>query len=123
MSELTPDEYQAEIRRLRAELAEHRAGRGVHAVPATPPLKQRDILRMLLEERLVRAASLSRATARLTQNAKGETQIEVLAEVSNADASAAVDEAAARARQAYDALRLLYPYGSIVSPTSEGGSQ
>lgn len=118
--ELTPEEYRAEMRRLRAELEAANAGRHLHAVPKPPPLRQAEVIRALLSERHARASSQARGTVRLTRNAKGDTQIEVLAEVNAESGEEAVARAMANAREVYDALALVYGLGDEGRPPPAG---
>lgn len=125
MDDETRDDYQAELRKLRGELRGLTGGgEGDGVAAATPPLRQRDVLRALLAERAARASHRSRATVRLTRNAKGDVQPEVLVEVSDEDAGDAIAKAQSEATRVFDALCLVYslgatPTGGAVSP-SEG---
>lgn len=107
------DDYQRQLRELRAELEAERSGHRLQAVPDTPPLRQRDIIRALLEERGRRAATGERSTVRLTRNSKGDTQLEVYVGTGDAEGIDTPEDAAARARQLYDALRLVYPLTEV----------
>jgi signal transduction histidine kinase len=86
----------------------------------TPPLRQRDILRALLAERSARSAHRSRATVRLTRNAKGDVQPEVLVEVSDEEAGEAIAKAQHEATRVFDALCLVYSLGAT-PPNGAGG--
>jgi hypothetical protein len=115
------DEYQAELRKLRGELRAIQGGGEGDGVPqGTPPLRQRDILRALLAERSARSAHRSRATVRLTRNAKGDVQPEVLVEVSDEEAGEAIAKAQHEATRVFDALCLVYSLGAT-PPNGAGG--
>lgn len=118
MDDQDRDEYQAELRRTRAELHAIRGGgEGGEAKPR--PLRQAEILRALLAERLARSASTSRATVRLTRNAKGDVQPEVMVEVNGEDASEAITRAQTEARETFDALCLVYAIGAVTPAAGE----
>jgi hypothetical protein len=85
-----------------------------HSDPTLPPivprperLTQRKILEKLLESRARAAASHS--SVRLTRNARGDVQIEVLVATDAEQGIATVEDAAARAAAVYDSLELVYP--------------
>lgn len=106
-------EYQAEVRRLRAELAQLR-GTGLHAVPdPVPPrrLTQGQILAAFVE-RMRTSATGEHSTVSLKTNAKGDTQVEVSVRTGETEDTATVEEAAAKARTVYDLLRSFYPMGA-----------
>lgn len=114
MDDSTRDEYQSDVRRLRAELTAIRGSGEGSGGEASTPLRQRDILRALLDERRARAAAASRATVRLARNAKGDVQPEVMVEVNGEDASDAIAKAKAEAVETFDALCLVYGLGATV---------
>lgn len=118
MDDAERDQYQSELRQLRSELQAACGGHRLVAVPKPPPLRQAEVLRALLAERSARASHQARASARLTQNSKGDTQIEVLAEANAETVAEAAAEAAAECQRVYDSLRLIYPPPGTVKPRS-----
>lgn len=111
MDEQTRDEYHAQMQRERARLrALDGGGEGDDAPPRR--VTNTEVLRALLDERRARAASLSRATVRLTRNAKGDVQPEVMVEVSGEDAAEAIAAANREATETFDALCRVYALGA-----------
>jgi len=104
------DDYQAEVRRLRNELAQLR-GEGLREVPPPRRLTKDEILRAHLE-RMVAAAGGEHSTIKLSRNAKGDTQIEVSVRTGDSEEVATVDDAAAKAKAVYDTLAAFYPIGT-----------
>lgn len=124
MDDETRDEYQAELRKLRADLKVLRGDGEGNGVPTgTPPLRQRDILRALLAERAAKSSHRSRATVRLTRNAKGDVQPEVLVEVSDEDAGEAIAKAQHEATRVFDALCLVYSLEATTGRSAVSGSE
>lgn len=122
--DMSPEEYQAQVRKLRAELKVLRGGGdGAEVASPTPPLRQRDILRALLTERQARAASLARATVRLARNAKGDVQPEVMVEVSDESPAAAIAAAQSEATRVFDALCLVYSLDTAPPPVKGHGGK
>lgn len=106
--------YQAEVRQLREQLAELR-GRPLHAVPDEEPprrMTQGQILAAFVETMRTRATG-EHSTVKLTRNAKGDTQIEVSIRTGESEDVATVEDAAAKARSVYDAMRMLYPLTEV----------
>lgn len=120
MDDETRDEYQSEVRRLRGELRAVQAGGDTASGAPSPPLRQRDIIRALLDERRAKAASQARATVRLTRNAKGDVQPEVLAEVNAETVELALADAKAQAVAVFDALCLVYSLDASPPARSTG---
>lgn len=111
MDDETRDEYQAEVRRLRAEMrALQGGGEGSDNPPAdaSPPLRQRDIIRYLLEERRARAGGGDHTTIELGNYASGGTSIRVACRASESAGLITPEDVAAKARELYDALRITY---------------
>ncbi len=98
-------DYQREVRNLRAELAQLRSG----DTPGKQP--KRLTLSEILQAHLDRMAHSGgeRSSVELTRNAKGDTQIKVTVRTGDSDDTATVEAASAKAREIYDALRMLYP--------------
>lgn len=71
------------------------------------PLRQRDIIRMLLER-----GSSEHSSVTLARNSKGDTTIEVIVRTSDHGEAATIEDAEALARATYDRLRELYPFGT-----------
>jgi hypothetical protein len=120
MDDETRDEYQAEMRALRAEMRVLQGGgeSGDAAVsPDTPPLRQRDIIRYLLEERRARAQGGEHSSVKLGNYASGGTSIEVTIRSGEGSGLETPEAVAAKAREIYDALRLTY---DITTPKKEG---
>lgn len=114
MTELA--DMNTELRALRRELREAQANNAAATTdPATPRrVSNSEVLRALLE-RMRHSAASERASVRLTRNAKGDTQIEVLA------TSDDVDEAASEATRIYEAVRTLYPLAGVEIVRKEKG--
>lgn len=71
------------------------------------PLRQRDILRMLLEK-----GSSEHSSVTLGRNSKGDTTIEVIVRTGDAGSEAeTIEDARELAQAVYDRLRLDYPFG------------
>lgn len=81
----------------------------------SPPLRQRDIIRMLLER-----GSSEHSSVTLARNSKGDTTIEVIVRTSDNGEATTIEDAEALALATYDRLRELYPFGT--APTKEGGT-
>jgi len=98
-------DYQREVRNLRAELAQLRDG----GTTTKPP--KRLTLSEILQAHLDRMAHAGgeRSSVELTRNAKGDTQIKVTVRTGDSDDTATVESATAKAREIYDALRMVYP--------------
>lgn len=123
MDEQTRDEYHAELARTRAELrAIQGGGEGADADAKPRPIRQAEVLRFLLMERLARHANTSRATVRLTRNAKGDVQPEVMVEVTDEDASDAIARAQLEAQRTFDALCHVYALGVSPPAPAEGSA-
>lgn len=104
------DEYQEEIRSLRKQLTELRTGMAEAAGAAkVKPVTMSETLRAMLAA-LPRAGT-EHSTVALKNNAKGDTQIEVSIRTDDHGDIRTVEDAAAKAREIYDSLRMLYPMG------------
>ena len=120
MDDETRDEYQAEMRGLRAELRALQGGgegSGAAVPDASPPLRQRDIIRYLLEERRARAAGGEHSSVKLGNYANGATSIEVTVRSGDLEGLDTPEGVMQEARRLYDALRLVYD----VRPPAEKG--
>jgi hypothetical protein len=110
---MTPEEreqYQAEVRQLRDELARLR-----NAEP-----RKRMTLSDVVEQLLARGAS-EHSSVSLSRNAKGETQIEVTVRSDTDTELPTPDDAAAKAVELYDTLRARYPSSAgYTGPTPAG---
>lgn len=105
---MSAEDTARELAGLRAELRELiRAGRLDVEPSDSGRLRMSDVTRALL-------AALSKtggehSTVKLTRNAKGDTQIEVSVRTGDTEGVVTVDDAAAKALDVYDRLRLVYP--------------
>lgn len=120
MDDETRDDYQAEMRRLRAEMRLLQGGGESEGHPPTdgsPPLRQRDVLRYLLEERARRAAGGEHSSVKLGNYASGGTSIEVTVRSGEGSGLDTPEAVAAKAREIYDALRLTY---DVRPPAAKG---
>lgn len=120
MDDETRDEYQAELRKLRAEMRVLEGGGqsdDAAASSGSPPLRQRDIIRYLLEDRRARAQGGEHSMVKLGNYASGGTSIEVTVRGGGGDELSTPEAVAAKARELYDALRLTYD----VRPPAEKG--
>jgi hypothetical protein len=82
---------------------------------SSSPLRQRDIIRMLLER-----GSSEHSSVTLARNSKGDTTIEVIVRTSDGGEAQSLAEAEALAQAVYDRLRSAYPFGS--APANGGES-
>jgi hypothetical protein len=113
------DEYQAEVRRLRNELAELRAAQGganLHAIDGGNGRPKRLTLSDIVESLLAAQSKHGgeRSAVKLTRNARGDTQIEVIVRTGDSTGIETVDDCAAEANRVYEALSILYPMGAAV---------
>ena len=102
-------DYQREVRRLRNELHAVRAGGADDGKPRRLTLSE--ILQYHLD-RMAHAGG-EHSSVELTRNAKGDTQIKVAVRTGESDGVATIEQATAKAREVYDALRMVYPIGSV----------
>lgn len=77
----------------------------------SPPLRQRDIIRMLLER-----GSSEHSSVTLGRNSKGDTTIEVIVRTGDAGGIETIEDAEKAAQAVYDRLRELYPFGTDPAP-------
>ena len=116
------EDYQAEVRQLRAELAALRAGETGRHLSAVPDAKPRRITLSELVEQLIAAQSRhggERSSVKLTRNARGDTQIEVTVRTGDSSGIETVEDCAAEANRVYESLRMLYPMSD--APNVSGG--
>ena len=81
------------------------------ATPPSAPLRQRDIIRMLLER-----GSSEHSSVTLGRNSKGDTTIEVIVRTGDSGGVETIEEAETAAQAVYDRLRTLYPFGTAPTP-------
>jgi hypothetical protein len=81
--------------------------------PSRDRLNLSELARLLIASNA--RGSSDRATVRLTRNARGDTQIEVLVGAGD-DGTESVTDVSARACEVYDALRERYPLGQAAPP-------
>jgi hypothetical protein len=98
-------EYQQTVRALRDELNRLRAGRDPDEKPKRVTVSE--IMRAHLE-RMAHAGG-EHSSVELSRNAKGDTQIKVAVRTGESAEAATIEDAAAKAREVYDALRMVYP--------------
>jgi hypothetical protein len=105
---LDTEAYQAEMRKQRARLQRLEGG-GEGDEPEDKPRRvtNAEVLRAFLVQMQNRGGEHS--TIRLARNAKGDTQIEVSVRTGESPEVETVEDAAAKAREVYEALRMLYP--------------
>lgn len=75
------------------------------------PLRQRDIIRMLLER-----GSSEHSSVTLARNSKGDTTIEVIVRTSDGGEAQSIEDAEALALAVYERLRTTYPFGTAPMP-------
>lgn len=110
------DEYQAEVTRLRNELAElRRALSGANLTVGELDVgRPKRVTLSEIVEQLIAAQSKhggERSAVKLTRNARGDTQIEVTVRTGDSTGIETVDDCAAEANRVYEALSLVYPMG------------
>lgn len=106
------EDYQAEVRRLRAELAQLRAsggGKHLSVVPDEKPQRMTltEVVRELLSAQSKHGGE--RSMVKLTRNARGDTQIEVAVRTGDTSGIETAADCAAEATRIYDALSMVYP--------------
>lgn len=105
---MSAEDTARQVAALRDELRELAASGRLQVEPAeSGRLRMSDVTRALL-------AALSKtggehSTVKLARNARGDTQVEVSVRTGDTEAIVSVDDAAAKAVEVYDRLRLLYP--------------
>ncbi len=104
-------DYQREVRRLRNELQQIRAGGADEGKPRRLTLSE--ILQYHLDR--MHNAGGEHSSVELTRNAKGDTQIKVSVRTGDSHEVQTAEHAAAKAREVYDALAMLYPMSSPAS--------
>lgn len=116
------EDYQAEVRRLRNELAELRAAQGHANLEVTDGgagrpkrLTLSDIVESLLAAQSKHGGE--RSAVKLTRNARGDTQIEVTVRTGDSTGIETVDDCMAEANRVYEALILVYPMGAARKPS------
>lgn len=113
----TADEYQAEVRKLRAELM---ALRTETANRKPKRLSLSEVLEAHLE-RMVKASSGAPSSVTLKNNAKGDTQREVVVRVGDSPDVTTVEEASAKCVEIYNALGILFPLGGVLRASDGHG--
>lgn len=114
----TTDELELELANTQRELAELReqVSNGSHHAGRRLSLSE------ILEAHLAAMTKPSgpHSSVRLTRNAKGDTQVEVLVSAVPGSAIATPADASAEAARVYDALRLVYPMADEPTRASRG---
>jgi hypothetical protein len=75
--------------------------------PKARPLGASEVARAFLQK--VAQSTGEHSSVELARNAKGATQIKVAVRTGESEHVTTIEEAAAKAREVYDALRMLYP--------------
>jgi hypothetical protein len=108
---MSAEDTARQVAALREELRELVAAGRLQVEPAeSGRLRMSDVTRALLAA-LAKTGG-EHSTVKLTRNAKGDTQIEVSVRTGDTEDVVSVDEAAAKAAEVYDRLRLVYPASS-----------
>lgn len=105
---MSSEETSYQVAALRDELREAIAAGRLQVEPTeSGRLRMSEVTRALLAALAKHGGEHS--TVKLTRNAKGDTQVEVSVRTGDTEDVVTVDDAAAKAVEVYDRLRLLYP--------------